>query len=430
MNRLWLVLNVLLTLILVVCLATQFEPDPALAETKPATLTAEDLHVLRVDVDSGGPERIMLSFHAPMVDADELGGEPADLGLTLEPENRLIGVWHDEEALALTPARPLRRATRYTIHLGRAFIAPNGLQFVFDTPSVIVGFDIPVDESSLREKLEVSSRGRRVPVEVTDTQLADENSFRVVLRSAEDLDLVDVHVHAGMKPAQGDAGAMGVGEPADVPKPPGDPLVVIRGPWTIRRTTAAVGSSGRSARGPPGRGVGSDVGLAVPDGSCAVSVRRKRLASRSAPGPGAACVGCPFPSWIHGRRRRVQGGNTVWSQRRVVRGDHGDVCGRGLDRQPVRARWAGAHRQRSRGAIDGACRRLALMPASHSIVGPRIRRAALAYVSSLNHTEGLCVATTLAVRATAIPVLTPSLSWLHSWTSLRSSAACVPFAAN
>lgn len=69
-----------------------------------------------------------------------------------------------------------------------------------------------------------------MPVEVTDTQLADENSFRVVLRSAEDLDFVDVRVHAGLKPAQGDAGAMGVGEPVDVPKPPGDPLVAIRGP--------------------------------------------------------------------------------------------------------------------------------------------------------------------------------------------------------
>jgi hypothetical protein len=119
MNRLWLGLNVLLTLSLVVCLATQFEPDPALAETKPATLTPDDLHILRVDVDSGGPERIMLSFHAPMVDTDKLGGEPADLGLTLEPENRLIGVWHDEETLALTPARPLRQRRSRRVVLGR-----------------------------------------------------------------------------------------------------------------------------------------------------------------------------------------------------------------------------------------------------------------------------------------------------------------------
>ena len=85
-------------------------------------------------------------------------------------------------------------------------------------------------ESSLREKLEVSSHGRRVPVEVTDTHLADEDLFRVVLCSAEDLDFIDVRLHAGLKPAQGDAGAMGVGEPADVPKLPGHPLVAIRGP--------------------------------------------------------------------------------------------------------------------------------------------------------------------------------------------------------
>ena len=38
----------------------------------------------------------------------------------MEPQNAVLAVWHDIHTLALTPARPLARATRHTIHFGRA----------------------------------------------------------------------------------------------------------------------------------------------------------------------------------------------------------------------------------------------------------------------------------------------------------------------
>ena len=75
MNRLWLGCNVVLTLVLVVCLIAQIEPEPAQAATvdgDPIAFTAAELFVDQVGVRDA--PRLRLSFGEAMVAPSEVGG--------------------------------------------------------------------------------------------------------------------------------------------------------------------------------------------------------------------------------------------------------------------------------------------------------------------------------------------------------------------
>jgi hypothetical protein len=224
MNRWLFAANVALAAVLLFLVAQNGRIVMALASPISPPLTARDLRVVRVDAD-----RQVIDFGSPMMPDDAAIGATADLGLRLEPHVPVSTLWRTPSQCLVVAQKPLRKATRYTVHFARVLEARDGratqrglaLTLATETidvrdvvvsgddaraePVVLLCLTMPAAASDVKERLRIrATDGRELRASVLELDSEGGQVHEIRVPDALGLDALDLTLDGSLTPRGGD----------------------------------------------------------------------------------------------------------------------------------------------------------------------------------------------------------------------------------